>query len=525
MKEYYVYMKELSANDVRRGFIGFGLFANKIPDFLTSKPFYEYCENNNFVKFEDKPCDYIRYESMRNTNVVRNFAIPNPFAYSNLCNQIADNWDEILKHFNDKTKNQKYKYSQIHIQKFPDKDYIFDMNNKNQYKDYGYDNIEEDDYDEDIIEQKEIIQKIRIKNTYKVDVDISNCFPSIYSHSIPWALVGKKEAKKNKNNDKLWYNKIDIYIRNIKNGETNGLLIGPHSSNLLSEIILSCIDDKLSSKYKYIRNIDDFTCYVPTEQEANKFILNISSNLKDYEMTINTKKTKIIKLPISSNNDWVSALNSFYIGNETNGYKLVFKNKRLRAFIDLAINLVATNNDLAIYTYIIKIISKTYLGKIAKNYYIDTIHYLLLLYPYIVHSIDKYVFNAFNVDNDKIKKIANDLYNEGMNRHIYESCSFSIYWAIKYDFDFDSKLDYANDSIESEDCIFMLLAYLKAKKDRKKNAIKLFIDKAKTINEECDIDKYWLFVYEVLSKDELQEDYKRIKNAKISFIKKEFKTK
>ena len=28
-----------------------------------------------------------------------------------------------------------------------------------------------------------------------VYADISNCFPSIYTHSIPWALVGKIQQK------------------------------------------------------------------------------------------------------------------------------------------------------------------------------------------------------------------------------------------------------------------------------------------------------------------------------------------
>lgn len=38
-----------------------------------------------------------------------------------------------------------------------------------------------------------------------------------------------------------------------------------------------------------------------------------------------------------------------------------------------------------------------------------------------------------------------------------------------------------------------------------------------------DIDKYWLFVYEILSEDDLTGDYKCIKKKKVSFIKEDYK--
>ena len=87
-----------------------------------------------------------------------------------------------------------------------------------------------------------------IGSKYLVNADISTCFSSIYTHSIPWALVGKETSKENKGNRQEWYNDLDFYVRNTKNGETHGLLIGSHTSNLLSEIILTSIDHELSCK-------------------------------------------------------------------------------------------------------------------------------------------------------------------------------------------------------------------------------------------------------------------------------------
>lgn len=103
---------------------------------------------------------------------------------------------------------------------------------------------------------------------YVANVDISTCFPSMYTHSLPWALVGKDFAKKNRSSQ-YWFNELDFYVRGTTNGETHGILIGPHASNVLSEIILVCIDNELLEKgWKYIRNIDDYTCYVNSYEDA-----------------------------------------------------------------------------------------------------------------------------------------------------------------------------------------------------------------------------------------------------------------
>ena len=79
---------------------------------------------------------------------------------------------------------------------------------------------------------------------FLVKADIATCFPSIYTHAIPWAAVGKEKAKNSIRTD-TWYNRIDERCREMCNGETHGLLIGPHTSNLIAEIILTVVDKKL----------------------------------------------------------------------------------------------------------------------------------------------------------------------------------------------------------------------------------------------------------------------------------------
>lgn len=505
MKAYYDYMAELSVNDVRKGLLGYGLFADKLPNFLSAEAFFIYCNREGFPTFTQKGgWDYVRYDSIRNTNITRGLAIPTPFAYSNLCNGITSQWSEILSHFQIQSNSMRYKHSQIHIQKLDGKPYLFEMTHNYPDKD-EYVNA--------------IIQRLPIKKRYIVKADISSCFPSIYSHAISWALVGKDTAKAHRNDD-VWYNKLDEQSRHLKYNETCGLLIGPHSSNILSEIILTTIDAVLSEKYDFVRYIDDYTCYVFTEDEAERFLLDLSCELKKFELSLNVKKTIIARLPLSLDISWVNAINGFYIGGEKkeDDKKIIFRYARLKAFIDMCMHMVDIIGDSAVYNYMIKVVSSCYLGKKARLFYIDIVHHLLLLYPYLAHCVEEYVFVPFSVSKERIEEIANQLYEFGLQKHLYEACSYALYWAVKYDFNITSA--YVDEAIQSGDCIFLLLSYIKSNHIKDSEGQHKLIEEA--INRRNEIDKYWLFVYEVLPKTKLVGDYKRIKNKGITFLQSEF---
>ena len=110
---------------------------------------------------------------------------------------------------------------------------------------------------------------------YKLKLDISNCFNSIYTHSTTWACTGKKEAKlifsgkikSNKAYD-IGY-KIDELNRRMNGNQTNGILTGPFTSRICSELILSYIDGLLEEEdFKFTRYVDDYNFYFLSEAEA-----------------------------------------------------------------------------------------------------------------------------------------------------------------------------------------------------------------------------------------------------------------
>lgn len=84
------------------------------------------------------------------------------------------------------------------------------------------------------------------------------------------------------------------------------------------------------------------------------------------------------------------------------------------------------------------------------------------MYPYLVHSFDEYFFSKFDLLPNEIEIIANNLYDIGINKKIYEPCSFALFWSLKFNCVVNK--DYVQNAIDSNDCIFMLLSYVYEKK-------------------------------------------------------------
>ena len=97
-KSYYNFMSEITPADIYSGLLAHGMFSDKLPPVFTSKPFYDYVQTNS-PTFQSKPHKYVYYENMRNINVPRPLAIPNPFAYQRLCAFLRDIWPNLQVHF------------------------------------------------------------------------------------------------------------------------------------------------------------------------------------------------------------------------------------------------------------------------------------------------------------------------------------------------------------------------------------------------------------------------------------------
>ena len=155
-----------------------------------------------------------------------------------------------------------------------------------------------------------------------VKTDIKNFYPSIYTHSIPWALHGKdvikyrsrgKGQKKSPNKFNLvafFGNRLDKLFQNANDGCTNGIPIGPAVSDLIAEIVLSAVDREASKNFpkdvEVVRFKDDYRILAKRGNDARAVIKAIQESLSNFNLELNDKKTDSYDLPEGLFRPWVS---------------------------------------------------------------------------------------------------------------------------------------------------------------------------------------------------------------------------
>lgn len=133
-------------------------------------------------------------------------------------------------------------------------------------------------------------------------VDINRFYGSVYTHSIPWAALGKQEAKRRYRAHTLsshWSDTLDKLVRNCNQRQTIGIPIGPDTSRIISEMILARIDSELCTRESGItsnqvfHNIDDYQIggfeIGELENAQSHFVRTISR----YELRLNDFKTSV----------------------------------------------------------------------------------------------------------------------------------------------------------------------------------------------------------------------------------------
>jgi Reverse transcriptase (RNA-dependent DNA polymerase) len=148
----------------------------------------------------------------------------------------------------------------------------------------------------------------RAASRFLVVADISQCYPSIYTHSLPWALHSKLVAKARRTDMTLLGNRLDAIVRSGQGDETVGLPIGPDTSHVLAEIVLSACDAELGSQCRGFRYFDDYELYASTQTDASRILERLQSVLADYRLTLNPYKTRIETLPQPLEETWVGQI-------------------------------------------------------------------------------------------------------------------------------------------------------------------------------------------------------------------------
>jgi Reverse transcriptase (RNA-dependent DNA polymerase) len=169
--------------------------------------------------------------------------------------------------------------------------------------------------------------KRSVGSRYVLHADIARFYPSIYTHSIPWAIHEKSVARAG--GYALYGNRIDLWMRETHDKQTGGIPVGPDTSFLLAEVIASAIDRELLAslgKLNGTRYIDDYHLYFESLAAAERGLAELHRIAGRYELDINDLKTEIVELPEPLEPVWKSQLRSITLipDDHTTSVKTLF---------------------------------------------------------------------------------------------------------------------------------------------------------------------------------------------------------
>lgn len=274
-------------------------------------------------------CAYERYSVARIGHNRRPICIPNPVAQFFLADCIGSNWQSIKKIFLRSKLSVSVPTLCAEIGRAISITPIRELN------------------------EKRLLQSVR--HRYCLTTDITQFFPSIYTHAISWATEGKDFAKKkaNRNNKNLLGPQLDELCRYTQLNQTIGIPIGPDTSHILAELVGSAIDleikNALGSWPHGFRHVDDFSLYFDTERDALRALTAISNALATYELKINIQKTKVAPIQESQSDSWTHQFDSFVFSVQRQAQR-----KDLHRFFDVAFTLAKSNEDENVVQYALR---------------------------------------------------------------------------------------------------------------------------------------------------------------------------
>ncbi len=214
----------------------------------------------------------------------------NPFLYVSLAHEITeeDHWEAIKERFRVLSRNGK-----IECASYPVESLAGQKDKAEQISTWW-----------EKLEQRSI--SLALEYEYLVCTDISDCYGSIYTHSIAWALHGKAEAQREKEDTDKTGNVIDSRIRNMRGGQTNGIPQGAVLMDFVAEMVLGYVDLKFSERiddekidgrkiedYRILRYRDDYRIFTNNPRDGEAILKLLTEELIDLGLRVNSAKTLV----------------------------------------------------------------------------------------------------------------------------------------------------------------------------------------------------------------------------------------
>ncbi|WP_305952106.1 RNA-directed DNA polymerase [Emticicia oligotrophica] len=311
----------------------------------------------------------------------------------------------------------------------------------------------------------------------EIRVDISKFYPTIYTHSIAWALLGKEKAKyyfKQKDNiatliaggdlDASLYKfaeSVDMAVRSCQERQSIGIPIGPDTSHIIAETVACRIDSIINSKFSSIglkacRYYDDFYLYVSSKDEADKVLKGIQLILADFQLEMNESKIRIKEFPFAIEDEFALQLFSFTF-KDTN-----FGNS-LKHYFSLVWSFAEKNPKKAdtIFKYSLRTFEycSTKIPKNTWKIFEDLLFKTALIEPSILDIVTRVLLTYKSYLDLSSKEKLKNVINKIINEHSPVNHNFEVSWALWLAKTFEITIDEisANNIIRTKDSISNLI--------------------------------------------------------------------
>jgi hypothetical protein len=317
-------------------------------------------------------------------------------------------------------------------------------------------------------------------------IDISGFYKNIYTHALTTIKIGAEEAKRafyenSRSPDYLLFVDLDTRVRTLNGKRTNGLLVGPYISRILSEAVLARVDIELRElELNFIRYADDYEFYIYRADEVEKIKSLIVKVFGKYYFEVNNEKTryekypfyvfanfeKIIATTIGRANsfgslDIVELFNQFFkieksgekgaIRYLLKSYKSGYRVEDKQLYTDYLLNILCNdekslglackiiieeyeNNRIIISNEFKKTIINKLLFEIQQNHDLEVI-WLIFLLKYIGASLTNEIIDKIlNTENDLAKIVLIKEWEEEMTQDMINECwEKACSWILLYE--------------------------------------------------------------------------------------------
>jgi hypothetical protein len=283
---------------VRKGYLPL-----EIPPPFTTVPLADLFDGDaRALTLSDKWTECTRHNLARLSGFRRPLKIPNPRSYIALAMVIEKHWDTINAH----CKTQRLAISR------PVATRTAERAARSRFH---------------IRERPKLRARLWRGQRFVLFADVSQFYPTLYTHAIPWALHGKAFAKAHMRHTDG--DEIDKAMSACSGGQTIGIPIGPDASFVaigipigpdasfvVAETVLTAVDAMLKDKLGNLRGfryLDDYELAFGSRGEAEEAQLAIEGALGDFELIANPFKTHIRELPLAWSPSWTHDLRTFPI--------------------------------------------------------------------------------------------------------------------------------------------------------------------------------------------------------------------